>query len=110
MAARRESTTETITVRHEGRRYQIERTRDAFGPETVREYWPGYGLIGSERRWLGDRFAAQLAWYAAVNPSGEPFRATARRERFRSRRAAIRWLLAATRIGKARGGLRCLSR
>ncbi len=105
MAAGRERTTETITVRYEGRRYQIERTHGAFGPGTVREYWPGHGLIGSEKRWLGDRFAAQSLWYAAVNPSGEPFRATARREQFRSRRAAIRWLLAETT--PARHGVIC---
>jgi hypothetical protein len=35
-----------------------------------------------------------LAWYAAVNPTGEPFKALTRVEGLSSRRAAIRWLLA----------------
>lgn len=87
------SSTETVTVQHEGRRYRVERTRDVLGPGTVRELWPGRGVVGSERRWLGDRYATRPTWYAAVNPTGQPYCATARTEQVRSRRAAIRWLL-----------------
>ncbi len=88
--------TETVSVRHEGRRYRIERTHDVLGPGTVREFWPGRGVIGSQSTWLGHRHAARPTWYAAVNPTGQPYRATVRDERLPSRRAAIRWLLAAT--------------
>lgn len=93
MAARHASNTETVTVRHEGRRYRIERG-PGLQAGTVREFWPGRGVIGSQRAWLGDRHAARPTWYAAVNPTGQPYRATVRKEQLRSRRAAIRWLLA----------------
>lgn len=94
--------TETVVVTHEGQRYRIERTHDVAGPGTVKEYWPGRGIVCSERRWLGHRYAARLSWYAAINPTGEPFKATARAEDFPSRRAAIRWLLAHSPIKHAR--------
>ncbi len=86
----------TVTMTHEGLRYHVEPTPDANGRGTVQEYWPGYGVVGSERAWLGDRLAARLSWYAAVNPSRMPGEATARVEGLRSRRAAVRWLLANT--------------
>jgi hypothetical protein len=85
---------ETVTVQHEGRRYRIERTRGVLGPGTLREFWPGRGVIGSQRAWLGHRHAVRPTWYAAINPTGQPGRATARVEQLPSRRAAIRWLLA----------------
>lgn len=97
------SSTETRSVRHDGHRYRIERTRDVLGPGTVREFWPGRGVIGSQRTWLGHRHAARPTWYAAVNPTGQPYRATARQEQLPSRRAAIRWLLAASATPDAQG-------
>jgi len=96
MAATDASCTETVTAQHEGRRYRIERGPGVTAG-TVREFWPGRGLIGSQRVWLGDRHAARPTWYAAVNPTGQPYRATVREERLPSRRAAIRWLLARPR-------------
>lgn len=85
---------ESASVRHAGRRYRIDRMRDVCGAGTVREFWHGHGVIGSERRWLGDRFAARSVWYAAVNPAGKPFAAKVREDGLSSRRAAVSWLLA----------------
>jgi hypothetical protein len=95
MGAAHERAAETVTVQHEGRQYRIQR-RPGLTTGTVREFWPGRGVVGSERAWLGHRHAARPTWYAAANPTGEPFKATARAEQLPSRRAAIRWLLAAT--------------
>jgi len=83
----------TVTGTHEGQRYRVERTPDVNGRGTMQQYWPG---VGSERAWLGDRLAARLSWYAAVNPSRMPGEATARVKGLRSRRAAVRWLPANT--------------
>lgn len=85
---------ERVTVRHGGSRYRVVRTRNVNGRGTVQEFWHGYGLIGSEKRWIGGRYAARLRWYAAVNPAGKPFAASARVKDLPSRRAAVRWLLA----------------
>jgi len=81
---------------HEGLQYQVENTADANGRGTVQQYWPRYGVVGSERAWLGDRLAARLSWYTAVNPSRMLRKASARVEGLRSRRAAVRWLLVNT--------------
>lgn len=84
---------ETVTVTVDGTRYTITRTA---GPQdgTVVERYPGLGLVFSERAWLGHRWASTVRWAAAVNPTGEPFAASARVEGLRSRRGALRWLLA----------------
>jgi len=74
----------TVTGTHEGQRYRVERTPDVNGRGTMQQYW------------LGDRLAARLSWYAAVNPSRMPGEATARVKGLRSRRAAVRWLPANT--------------
>jgi len=94
MTARGPSTA-TVTMRHEGLRERVEHTADANGRGTVWQYWPGYGVVDSERAWLGDRLAAWLSSHAAVNPSRMPGETTARVEGLRSRRA-VRWLLANT--------------
>ncbi|MGQ0575736.1 MAG: hypothetical protein ACT4RN_16265 [Pseudonocardia sp.] len=85
---------ERVTVQHAGCRYRVVRRRDVNGRGTVQEFWRGHGVIGSEKRWLGGRYAARLSWYAAVNPAGKPFAASERRTDLSSRRAAVRWLLA----------------
>lgn len=87
---------ERVTVRHGGCRYRVVRTRNVNGRGTVQEFWRGHGVLGSEKRWLGGRYAACLSWYAAVNPTGKPFVAGARVTGLPSRRAAVRWLLVQT--------------
>ncbi|MHA6629152.1 hypothetical protein ACU61A_27270 [Pseudonocardia sichuanensis] len=84
---------EPVEVRFAGRRYRIERRPGVTGPDSVSEFWPGRGVVGSYRRWLGHRHSARLTWYAAVNPTGEPFSATEKSGDLPSRRAAITWLL-----------------
>jgi len=93
MAATCPGSTTRVTVQHKGRRYRIERS-SGVAAGTVREVWPGRGVIGSQRPWLGDRHAARPSWYAAVNPTAKPYGALAYQERLPSRRAAICWLLA----------------
>ena len=91
------ATGEPVTVVHEGRRYRIRRRPSTIGgPGTVAECWPGRGVIGSYRRWLGHDYTQRLLWYAAVNPTGQPYQASRRVDEMPSRRAAIRWLLAET--------------
>jgi hypothetical protein len=89
-----ERPSKSVVVTAEGRRYRIER-HDGL-PDTVTEYWPGRGVVSSERAWLGHDFAKRVTWYAAIKPTGEPFKATERVEDLPSRRAAIRWLLSRT--------------
>ena len=72
-----------------GQRYAVEQTNGSAG--TTVERIVGRGLIGSERDWLEGRHARTLGWWAAVNPTGQV--ATARKEGFTSRRAALLWLL-----------------
>jgi hypothetical protein len=55
------------------------------------EFWPGCGVVGSERRWLGSDWVKHPP--GTINPTGEPRQATGRAEDLPSRRAAIRWLL-----------------
>lgn len=83
---------ETVTVTHDGQRYRIERTA-GYQDGTVVERFPGLGLIGSSRAWRGHTWAKGCTWWAAVNPTGEPGKATANVEGLSSRRAAICWLL-----------------
>jgi hypothetical protein len=75
-----------------GRAYMVDRT-DGDQPDTVTEWWEEIGLIGSERRWLGDRYTKQVKWWATRNPSGEPGQATAYSAGFASQRAAVLWLI-----------------
>jgi hypothetical protein len=60
------------------------------------EFWPGRGVVGSYRHWLGHAYSKRLFWCAAINPTGDPFAATARVDELPSRRAAIEWLLTNT--------------
>ncbi len=93
----REASGDLVTVVHQGHRYRIRRRRSTVGgPGTVTETWPGRGVIGSYRRWLGHRHTKRLIWYAAVNLTGQPYAATRRVDELPSRRAAVRWLLAET--------------
>jgi hypothetical protein len=95
---------EPVEVTFEGHRYWIERRPGVGGPGSTSELWPGRGVVGSYRRWLGHRHSARLTWYAAINPTGEPFAATSRAEDLPSRRAAITWLLAHTAAGTSTSG------
>jgi hypothetical protein len=83
----------SVIVTFASRRYRIWR-RPGLQPGTVSEFWPGRGVVGSERRWLGSDWVKHPTWYAAINPTGEPWKATGQVEDLPSRRAAIRWLLA----------------
>ena len=89
------SRVETITVHHQGQTYRIERSttnqNDPAG--SIHEYWEGHGVIGSHRKWLGHRYTRRLYWYAAINPTGQPYKATRRANDLPTRRAAITWLL-----------------
>ena len=58
------------------------------------ERWLGIGVVGGIRACRGHSWAKSVRWYEAVNPTGEPFQATAHADGFTSRRAAVRWLLA----------------
>ena len=88
------SRVETITVQHQGQNYRIQRSTDQDDPDGfIQEYWEGHGVIGSDRKWLGHRYTRRLYWYAAVNPTGQPYKATHRANNLPTRRAAITWLL-----------------
>jgi hypothetical protein len=82
-----------VVVTFEGRRYRIERRPGVSGAGSTSEFWPGRGVVGSYRRWLGHRYSTRLIWYSAVNPTGQSFVATAQSGDLPSRRAAITWLL-----------------
>lgn len=86
------------TVTHRGRRYRIYRSPDRTPAVAgiTSEYWPGHGVIGSYRAWLGHTYSECLCWYAALNPTGKPGQASRTVEQLRSRRAAIDWLIAHT--------------
>ena len=95
--------TRVETVTFDSKRYWIERTAGYGGPGTFVERWLGIGVVGGIRAWRGHSWAESVRWYAAVNPTGEPFQATARgrvhvavgrgpvaaRERRRGRRSAV---------------------
>ena len=85
--------TRVETVTFDSKRYRIERTAGC-GRGTVVERWLGIGVVGGIRAWRGHSWAESVRWYAAVNPTGEPFQATVRADGFASRWAAVRWLLA----------------
>jgi hypothetical protein len=80
------------TVTYQGRRYQIKRKYDSGRPCSGYEFWPGRGVIGSYRKWLGHKHSEHRYWYAASNPTGKPYSARERVEDLRSRRAALDWL------------------
>lgn len=85
--------TEIITITHAGKRYRVQRSDGLQdGTETIR--FPGVGLVGSTRRWMGHTWAVHPKWYAAVNPTLQPGGVTRKAEGLPSRRAAISWLLA----------------
>jgi hypothetical protein len=67
---------ELTAATYRRRRYLIER-RAGYAPDTIVETFPGIGLVGSDRRWLGGRWATRATWWAARNPSGQPGQATA---------------------------------
>ncbi len=97
------ATGDPVTVVHDGRRYRIRRRPSTVGgPGAVAECWPGRGVVGSYRRWLGHDYTQRLRWYAAINPTGAPYAASRRVDELPSRRAAIRWLLANTGPDPAR--------
>jgi hypothetical protein len=58
-----------VTLTYRGRRHRVYRTAEPAGAGTVKEYWPGRGVIGSNRKWLGHRYTERLYWWAAVNPT-----------------------------------------
>lgn len=82
-----------IKLQHAGRCYWVERT---VRPSGVLEHWIGIGYVGCVRRKAHEGNAEGTRWWAAQNPSGKPYKATARMEGLPSRRQAVAWLLRST--------------
>ena len=66
-----------IKLRHAGGSYWVERTVPTVRRRGVLD---GIGYVGSERRQTRAGNPAGTTWWAAQNPSGKPYKATARME------------------------------
>lgn len=56
-----------------GQAYEvIRRQTNSYDPTCISDHFPGIGVIGSYRKWLGHRHTARPYWYAAINPTGDP--------------------------------------